>query len=193
MRVLRRTARRALDGMDRILHTVRRRAARRLVRRTPHPPQILFICQGNIYRSPFAEAVLQRPGLLRERNISVASAGFVGPGRPSPENAVAEADRRGVDLRPHRSQLIRTPMLRRPTRVVVMDTRQRREVARVSGRARSEILVLGDLDPESIARRRIRDPWNQSDRVLEESYARVERCVEEMARVLNDRSFSEAG
>lgn len=186
MRVLRRWARATLDGMDRILHTVRRRAARRLVRSTPRPPSILFICQGNIYRSPFAEAVLQRPGLLRERNISVSSAGFVGPGRPSPDSAVAAAERRGVDLRSHRSRLMNTAALRWPTLVVVMDTRQRREVAAMAGRRPSEILVLGDLDPEPIRRRGIRDPWDGSEAVLESVYDRIERCVEELARVLSE-------
>lgn len=183
---LRSLARSTLDTIDRILHTVRRRAARRTVRRTPKPPSVLFICQGNIYRSPFAEAVLRRPGLLDDRNMSVASAGFVGPGRPSPDDAIAAADRRGVDLRGHRSRLMTPAMLRRPTLPVVMDTRQRAAVAARYGRRRSEILVLGDLDPEPIRWRRIRDPWDGSEEILEPTYDRIDRCVRELARVLNE-------
>lgn len=191
VQALRSLARSTLDGIDRILHTGRRRAARRLARRAPDPPDILVVCHGNVCRSPYAEAVLQRAGMLHDHNSVIRSAGFIGPGRPAPEKAVAAADRRGVDLRGHRSKLMTDEWLGRPTLVVVMDTRQRRAVAKRSGRRKSEILVLGDLDPEPIRRRRIEDPWGKPEAVFDRVYARLDRCLAEMARVLNQRSYSD--
>lgn len=150
------------------------------------PKSILFICHGNVCRSPYAEAVLSRPGLLRLRNTSVASAGFIGPDRSSPDAALAVAGRRGVDMREHRSQLMSTELLARPALLVVMDARQRRAVSGMAGRPASEILILGDLDPLGADRRGIKDPWGKPEAVFEEVYERVERCVLEMARLLNE-------
>jgi protein-tyrosine-phosphatase len=68
--------------------------------------------------------------------------------------------------------------------VVVMNTSQRRAVCRDFGARPERVLVLGDLDPSPITSREIRDPWRQEPGVLEESYARVERCVRELVRAL---------
>jgi hypothetical protein len=46
------------------------------------------------------------------------------------------------------------------------------------------VLVLGDLDPEPIETRVIRDPVEQPKEVFELSYSRIERCVEELARAV---------
>jgi protein-tyrosine-phosphatase len=118
------------------------------------PSNVLFVCQGNIYRSPYAAMAFSAavPAHLKGV-VHVESGGFVGPNRPSPDAAIATAERKGVDLRAHRSSLLT------PDRVV----------------------VLGDLDPEPIRTRTITDPWNQDETVLQQSYDRVERCVRELA------------
>ena len=122
--------------------------------------------------------------LLQERNTLLRSAGFVGPGRRSPPEARAVAARRGVDLEGHRSRLMNTAELR-TSLVVVMDARQQEAVAAMASRRREEILVLGDLDPAPPWRRGIRDPWGQPEPVFEEVYERIDRCLEELARLLN--------
>lgn len=123
--------------------------------------------------------------LLHGRNSEgIGSAGFVGPDRGSPPEAIAVAELRGHDLRPHRSRLIQQAELRDTDVIVVMDTRQRRAIAGLSGRRRSEILVLGDLDPHRIERRTVRDPWGEGEEVFSEVYERIDRCVGELARIL---------
>lgn len=188
VRVLRRAARELLHLVDRILHTARRAIARRRLRGLPDSASVLFICHGNICRSPYAEAALRRTELLRERDMSVGSAGFVGAGRPTPAEGLAVATRRGLDLTPHESRLMEMGELRSTDLIVVMDTRQRREVAARADRPRREILVLGDLDPRPIRRRTIRDPWSQDEAVFEAVYERIDRCVAELARELNRTS-----
>jgi protein-tyrosine-phosphatase len=115
----------------------------------------------------------------------VRSAGFIGPGRAAPTEAQRVAAERGLDLAPHESRLMELGELRETALLVVMDARQRRAVAGMSGRSRGEILVLGDLDPEPIVRRGIRDPWGQSEVVFDAVYARIDRCVAALARELN--------
>jgi protein-tyrosine phosphatase len=74
------------------------------------PVRVLFVCWGNICRSPTAEGIarraVERAGL--DGRIEVDSAGTSaehlgdGPDR----RAVTEADRRGLDLRPQRARQV---------------------------------------------------------------------------------------
>jgi protein-tyrosine phosphatase len=136
---------------------------------------VLVVCYGNICRSPFAAARLA--GYLAPARVRVGSAGFIGPNRACPPEAVMAAARRGVDLAAHRSHLI-----------VVMDPAQARIIRDRFGRLLRDILVLGDLDPAPLARRTIHDPVDQTLEVFEQSYARIERCVVELVQVLGTGS-----
>jgi protein-tyrosine-phosphatase len=163
---------------DRATHRLRRRLARRRLRRGEPPRSVLFVCHGNIYRSPFAALAFARglPESVRDEML-IDSAGFVGPGRGSPSAAKAAALRRGVDLEPHRSSLLSAARVRDADLVVVMDEGQQLEVWRRFGKPLSRILVIGDLDPFPIETRVIADPWGKPPGVLEASYDRLERCV----------------
>jgi protein-tyrosine phosphatase len=174
-----RRLRRAPDG---VLHALRRRRSLEALRRRPRPASVLVVCHGNICRSPFAAALLRRA--LGGSGVRVNSAGFMGPGRPSPAEAVAAAARSGVDLSAHRSQLLTVDSARAADLIVVMDSAQRREICDRFGRREPDVLVLGDLDPQAIDGRTIRDPVNQPLAVFEESYARIERCVRELERAI---------
>src|SRR5207245_2986704 len=89
---------------DRLLHASRRRAA--LVALAAHQPlrSVLVVCNGNIFRSPFAAAVLNRA--LERSGVAVDSGGFIGPGRPSAADAVVGAARRGIALRERRYEVL---------------------------------------------------------------------------------------
>lgn len=165
----------------RLLHPWRRRAARETLR-TRALRSILVVCHGNICRSPVAAALLRQA--LGPAGIRVESAGFIGPNRPSPPAAVATAARHGVDLSDHRSRLLTADLVRSAELIVVMDAAQRREVCDRFGRSPRDVLLLGDLDPQPIATRTIRDPVEQPLEVFEESYARIERCMRELARAI---------
>lgn len=170
---------------DRLLHPLRRRATlRRLARKGP-PGRLLFVCHGNICRSPYAAAALERrlPPPFRER-VVIDSAGFVGPGRPAPQNAVAVAAYRGIDLSTHRSKLVALSDGAGAELVVVMEPRQGRALRAVFGRSSRNIVVLGDLDPLPIATRAIADPVDQELVAFEESYARIDRCLQELVGAL---------
>ncbi|WP_345752408.1 arsenate reductase/protein-tyrosine-phosphatase family protein [Microbacterium rhizophilus] len=65
------------------------------------PVRVLYVCTANRCRSPFAEQILRRAaGSLP---LSVASAGVLEGGHPTPRNGVAVARERGLDLAGHRS------------------------------------------------------------------------------------------
>lgn len=171
---------------ERLMHGSRRRAALAdLGRATRAPESLLVICNGNIFRSPFAAAALRRSlaprGLERVR---VDSAGFAGPGRTTPPDAVAAAARRGIDLSMHSSQLVMADLVRAADLIIVMDAMQRRMICERFGRSPRDVLMLGDFDPLPVATRGIEDPVEQGPEVCARVYARIERCVEEFAQAL---------
>ena len=84
----------------------RRRRARQQLARVLARPQnkalVLFVCQGNICRSPFAEALLR--GYLGKGTIITRSAGLMPrPRRSTPDLGLRAAAAHSVDLSAHRS------------------------------------------------------------------------------------------
>lgn len=90
-------------------------------------PAILFVCTGNLYRSPLAEAFFR--GRLRAHqtgNWVVASAGtWTTPGQPSPSIVVRAAEKFGASLENHRAQLVSADLLSRFDLVLVMERGQK--------------------------------------------------------------------
>lgn len=170
-----------------LLHPLRRRAAlRRLARRGP-TPTVLFVCLGNICRSPYAAATFSKKlGALWSSRVRVDSAGFLGPGRPAPQHALDVAGRHGIDLSAHRSQLVSPDIWAVAELVVVMEPAQRGLLEALFGRGTREIINLGDLDPRPARTRAIADPVGQPPASFVESYARIDRCVEQLVRVMFD-------
>lgn len=149
---------------------------------------VVFICYGNVCRSPFAKVIFERLIVDARRPMHVTSAGFVGPNRESPEGAKAAARRRGFDLTDHRSQLITTDTIKPNRLYVVVSKEQEISLVRKFAAPRSSVLILGDLDPEDVDRRTIFDPWGGNAAAFDASYDRITRCIRELVAVLSTQS-----
>lgn len=172
---------RLLTSSVRLLHPLRRRVARQTLQGRA-PRSVLVVCHGNICRSPLAAALLDRA--LAGTGTQIRSAGFIGFNRLVPREAVDAAARRGIDLSDHRSSPLTPDLVRSADLIVVMEPGQQRQVLERFGRSARDVIVLGDLDPAPLQARTIRDPVNQPSEVFEQSYTRIERCVQELARIL---------
>lgn len=173
---LRSLARTGLNRVEAALHPGRRRRAQTRIRERDGDP-VVFICYGNICRSPFAELWMRRADPARADRYT--SAGFRPGGRSSPDTA-REVSRRvfDVDLDPHVSRgLDEVPDERHLW--VVMEHVHLRRLVRV-GIPRDDVLILGDLEPGPVERRAILDPYGRSPEVFEATYHRIVRCLEEM-------------
>src|SRR5256885_17119351 len=68
---------------------------------------VLFVCTGNICRSPLAAALLERALKERGIDVTVTSAGTgAWDGAPASEGAYLVGLERGVDLSSHRARLL---------------------------------------------------------------------------------------
>ena len=171
------------DFVDSRLHPLRRRRALEALR-DAHPRKVLFVCTGNICRSPFAAALFAKrlPDNIAG-TIVTTSAGFVGPGRSSPLTALETARDYGIDMSDHRSAALTSENLRSADLIVVMSREQEGGVSERAP-AGARVIVLGDLDPLPIKRRTILDPWEGPRAAFDESYARIDRCIAELVKAL---------
>jgi protein-tyrosine-phosphatase len=148
---------------------------------------ILFLCQGNICRSPYAELKLRQ--MMPESGVAdLSSAGLLPRNaRPSPATAQAVAAQRGVDLSAHRSRHAFADTVSAATHVFIFDeTNMRSFIARYP-EMRERVFFLATLSPED-PNHEILDPDGRNASVFEQTYARVDSCLNRLLPLLNRRT-----
>lgn len=77
---------------------------------TDTPPSVLFVCLGNICRSPLAEAIFRHKVMRKGMNLLVDSAGTGSwhIGEAPCENSIRVAGRHGLDIRSLRARQVQT-------------------------------------------------------------------------------------
>jgi protein-tyrosine phosphatase len=104
-------------------------------------PRILFVCLGNICRSPLVEAVARKRCAEAGLDVVVASCGTGGwhVGQGADPRMVRAAGAAGFDLAPHRARQLRAADLDEHDFVLAMDADNLRGIARfVTPRSRAE-------------------------------------------------------
>jgi protein-tyrosine-phosphatase/predicted ATP-grasp superfamily ATP-dependent carboligase len=178
---LRALARRAAGAGVRLGERFVARAAR-LVTSPPRraASHILVLCDGNLCRSPFAEARLK--ARLADRCVTVESAGLrAALGHPAPPLARAAALRHGVNLDAHGSRPLERPMVECADLILVMDLDQRRRLLAQFPAAAGRVELLGRYDPARLASPEIPDPMFGDAGLFARVYGRIERAAGRLA------------
>jgi protein-tyrosine-phosphatase len=153
------------------LPLVRRRLRRRALLAWQQD-KIVFVCFGNICRSPFAEELANQHS--EGSRGAVSSGYFPEEGRRSPELAVAAAERFGVDLRPHRSRVLNDGLVENADAIFVFDQENYRTVVREHPSAKGSVHFIGALADKG--RLFVPDPYGGTA----EDYDRVYRRITEL-------------
>ncbi|MFZ5722775.1 MAG: low molecular weight protein-tyrosine-phosphatase [Pseudomonadota bacterium] len=124
---------------------------------------VLFVCLGNICRSPTAEGVfrhrVQAAGLADRVDIDSAGTGAWHVGKPPDPRAVRLARSRGVDLSPLRARQVETADFLRFDFILAMDNDNRAALLRLAPLSqRDRIGLLLDHAPQ-LAVREVPDPY----------------------------------
>jgi protein-tyrosine-phosphatase/predicted ATP-grasp superfamily ATP-dependent carboligase len=139
---------------SRPLRRRRREKARQALRRAT---QVLFVCKGNICRSPFAHRLAEQ---LVPRSVRVTSGGYhPEAGRRCPDEAIHAARQIGIDLAPHRSQVVCAEMLLDADVVFVFDGENRRALRERFPWVMPRVHLLGVLGDHATTI--IRDPYGR--------------------------------
>ncbi|MBU6471840.1 MAG: low molecular weight phosphotyrosine protein phosphatase [Alphaproteobacteria bacterium] len=134
---------------------------------------LLFVCTGNLCRSPMAAAMFAVGAGRCKRPISVASAGVAArSGQRSPEAVVSLMAERGHDLAGHRARPVTRELVGQADLVLVMEVAQKRFIEARWPALKGRVRRLGDWRGEDIP-----DPYGESGRHYEDCLLRIEACL----------------
>lgn len=151
----------------------------------PNPRSVLFVCKGNICRSPFAERIAQRIAVERGLDhIVFGSAGIrVSDPASPPEGALRAAERFGVDLGGHRSRPMSAALAEKWDMIVVMEVWQLSALRKSSLGIHDRLFLLSSLEaataprPMGYSAVNIEDPYGGSLERFVACFERIERCI----------------
>jgi protein-tyrosine phosphatase len=146
-----------------------------------HVASVLFVCHGNILRSPMAAALLAGALAGTERQPTIASAGLhAKPYGPADDRGCRAAVELGCSLERHESRMITSEMVEQADVIFVMD---RLNEAKLLGRfpyAKGKVRLLGACEPDA-RQLDITDPYDGDLEDVRRCYERLARCVRHLA------------
>jgi protein-tyrosine-phosphatase len=138
--------------------------------------RILFLCLGNICRSPFA-------GAWARKNLGEFESGSAGlgaiSGRTSPEHVIHAAEALGLDLTGRPSEPVERERMEWADLILVMDLENYEAVARRFPEALPRTLLLGPFAPGGGLV--IEDPYNSSEEETRRIFEGMLKALEGLA------------
>ena len=156
---------------------VRAVAARRAERAWAGARRVLFVCKGNICRSPYAHYHAARADTAGRE---FRSAGYYPKsGRPTPDNGVAAARALGLELGEHRSSPLDAEAVRWADMIYVFDDENIARLAADYPESRGKVHLLGvHAGPTSV----IVDPYSGPLEAFDACYRRIGGIIDALSR-----------
>ena len=157
--------------------------------------RVLFVCLGNICRSPLAqgvfEDVLRREGLEGEVFVDSAGTGRWHVGSPPDERALSAASLRGLDIKAQRARQVRTEDCENFDYILTMDEQNYRIVASL---CRGSAVVRPFLDfATDSPEREVPDPYYSGPQGFDHVLDLVEEASKGLLEDLRERHLSRRG
>lgn len=151
--------------------------------------RVLFVCLGNICRSPLAEAALRREAEALGIDVEVDSAGTGDwhVGSPPDRRACAVAARNGVDIGGLRARQVNADDFHRFDHVVALDAQNLADLKRLRpADAKAELSLLLDHVPGREGQA-VADPYYGDDSHFDLAWADVSAGTRALARRIAGR------
>lgn len=158
-------------------------------------PSVLFVCLGNICRSPLAEAAFRqeagRIGL--DADVDSAGTGDWHIGHPPDPRAQAAALRNGIDIAACRARQVGPEDFRRYSHIVALDVQNLADLdaMRPHGSAAALSLLLDHVDGRGGGA--VPDPYHGTDADFDETWALVVAGAAGLARAIAAEAGEGAG
>lgn len=153
---------------------------------SPPMPSILFVCLGNICRSPLAEAALRAEAQRLRMDLIVDSAGTGGwhIGEAPDPRAQAVARRHGVDISGYQGRQVKPADFRRFTHIIALDHDNLVNLRRIAPTdATAELSLLLDHVPGREGQA-VADPYFGDDDGFDVTWAEVTQAAQNLAQSL---------
>ena len=153
---------------------------------------VLFVCLGNICRSPLAEGAFRTEAQRLGLDVVADSAGTGGwhAGDPPDPRSVAVARRNGVDIGAQRARKVSKEDFRTFTHIYALDHDNLEGLRAVAPRdATAEVGLLLDLVPGH-AGRAVADPYYGDDAGFDVTWRDVVMAAQALARRLVDEGWA---
>ena len=147
---------------------------------------ILFVCLGNICRSPMAEGAFRRRAEEAGLDVKVESAGTADyhVGSPPDDRAIATARDNGVDISMLRGRQIVADDFRTFSHIVVMDEQNKEDVKALRPKDGTATVMMA-LDPVPAQQgRAIADPWHGNETDFAATWKEVDAAALALVGVL---------
>ncbi len=146
--------------------------------------KVIFVCLGNICRSPVAEGIMLHLNDKHNLNWTIDSAGTANyhVGEAPDRRTIANARRNGVDLSPLRARQFRTEDFKKFDRIFVMDKNNHSNVLKLANTLEEKNkveLLLNVLHPETDME--VPDPYYGGEEDFEHVFQLVWSACEKLA------------
>lgn len=153
-------------------------------------PAVLFVCLGNICRSPLAEGAFRARAVAAGLTARIDSAGTGGwhVGEPPDRRAQATARRHGVDISGYRGRQVAVEDFTRFTHIFAMDASNLTNLKAIEPvGATADLSLLLDL-VEGAAGRSVADPYYGDDKDFETTWRQVDAAAAALVQRLLARA-----
>jgi len=144
---------------------------------------VMFVCFGNIIRSPMCEALMIRElARFSDVRVAVSSAGIHAvPSRPAHPWAVAAARDFGISLEGHRARLLTDQMMDAADAIFAMDYQNQVELLSHWPAASKKVYMLSAYAGKNYGSVEIPDPYYVGPEETIKCYQVLKTCIEHLA------------
>jgi protein-tyrosine phosphatase len=152
----------------------------------PGSRNFLFVCFGNLMRSPMAEVMFrQSVASLSFPDIQISSAGLHAvSGTSAHPWALTASAELGLPLEGHRARLLTADMVAAADAVFAMDFQNKAELLAQYPESKDKILMLSAYAPGAQRCREIPDPYFGNLSTTQQCYSVLQKCVENLTAAL---------
>jgi len=144
-------------------------------------PLILFVCTGNICRSPIAEYLARKKIEDSKLPIRIASAGILESGVKISENSYKVLKEHNIDAGRHLSQTIDEHLIRKSWIILTMEQRHKKIILELCPEAIDKTFTLSEY---TTGKGDIADPYQLDISFYRKTYIEIEEAIDSLLMIL---------